>query len=66
MSVLNELWKRPVYKPEIHGLHGTLFYDYAAKRRHLPKSRCEIDRNPLQINEAERDLYAGLRAKREG
>lgn len=27
-ATLNSLWQRPIAKGEVHGLHGTLFYDY--------------------------------------
>jgi hypothetical protein len=49
-DVFGAIWKRPILKPDVNGLHGTLFYNYFDKRHHLP------------INQAQRDLY---RAKRD-
>lgn len=61
-KTLSELWARPVHKREVQGIHGTLFYDHKDKAKYLPESRREIDRATGQINEAERALYARLRA----
>ncbi len=61
-EVFGAIWKRPILKPDVNGLHGTLFYNYFDKRQHLPKSKREIDRPEGQINQAQRDLY---RAKRD-
>jgi len=58
--MMADLWSRPIHKSKANGVHGTLFYDYADKAHHLPASRREIDRNPLQINPATRELYARL------
>jgi hypothetical protein len=60
-TVLNNLWLRPIHKSKAVGIHGTLFYNYADKRHHLPASKREIDRDPSQINQAERELYARMR-----
>ena len=60
-AVLNNLWLRPIHKSKAVGIHGTLFYNYADKRHHLPASKREIDRDPSQINPAERELYASMR-----
>ena len=60
-EVLNNLWLRPIHKSKADGIHGTLFYNYADKRHHLPVSKREIDRDPSQINQAERELYARTR-----
>ena len=60
-EVLTPIWGRPIHKRDAQGIHGTLFYGYAAKRKHLPKTKCEVDRDPLQINPAERELDAKLR-----
>jgi hypothetical protein len=58
---LSRLWDRPIHKSDVHGIHGTLYYDYKEKAKYLPESRREIDRPPSQINEAERALYEKLR-----
>lgn len=60
-ATLSKIWNRPIHKQDIRGLHGTLFYDYLNKTKYIPKSKCEIDRPPGQLNEAERALYAKLR-----
>jgi hypothetical protein len=62
-KTLSGLWKRPIYKRDAQGIHGTLFYDYQEKAKYLPTSRREIDRATGQINESERALYEGLRSK---
>jgi len=63
-AILGEIWKRPVYKGEANGIHGTLYYDYQERRKYLPSSKREIDRDPSYINEWERFLYAKRRAER--
>jgi hypothetical protein len=60
---MSKLWKRPIHKRDVHGIHGTLFYDYKAKSKYLPESKREIDRAASQINEAQRALYERLRAR---
>jgi hypothetical protein len=60
-EILNNLWLRPVPKGKAVGVDGTLYYGYTAKRAHLPASKREIDRDPSQLNEAQRDLYERLR-----
>jgi hypothetical protein len=65
-KTLSKLWERPIYKHDVKGIHGTLFYDYKEKAGYLPKSRREMDRAPGQINEAERALYARLRKTHDG
>jgi hypothetical protein len=59
---LSSLWERPIHKSQVHGIHGTLYYDYKEKSGYLPESKREIDRAPGQINKAQRALYAKLRA----
>ena len=61
-ALMPAIWERPIHKRDAAGIHGTLFYGHAAKRRHLPDSKREIDRDPRQINAAERALYARLRS----
>ncbi len=63
VQILNSLWLRPVHKTAATGIHGTLYYDYSDQRHHLPASKREIDRDPSQINQSERDLYTRLRAE---
>ncbi len=49
-KTLSKLWEKPLYKPDIRGIHGTLFYDYKEKSKHLPESKREVDRISGQIN----------------
>lgn len=65
-KTLSRVWERPVYKHDVQGIHGTLYYDYKEKAKFLPESKREIDRATGQINESERVLYARLREAREG
>ena len=58
-KTLSGLWDRPIYKHDVQGIHGTLYYDHKEKAAYLPKSRREIDRDG--VNEAERALYARVR-----
>lgn len=60
-NALSKLWERPIYKGDVQGIHGTLFYGYKEKSKYLPESRREIDRAPGQINDFERSLYEKLR-----
>lgn len=41
-EALEEVWARPVRKPEVIGIHGTLFYELAQKKRFYP-SKSERD-----------------------
>jgi hypothetical protein len=34
-----DLWKRPVAKKDVRGIHGTLFYQLTHKRRYYPTKR---------------------------
>jgi hypothetical protein len=58
-KTLSKLWGRPIYKHDVRGIHGTLYYDWKEKAEYLPKSRREIDRDG--VNESERALYARVR-----
>ena len=58
-KTLSQLWE-PIYKHDVQGIHGTLYYDYKEKAKYLPESRREIDRR-AGLNEAESALYARLR-----
>jgi hypothetical protein len=65
-KTLSRLWERPIYKHDVEGIHGTLYYDFKEKAKYLPESKREIDRPAGQINESERALYARLREAHEG
>jgi len=56
-KILSAIWGRPIIKREICGLHGTLFYDWAGRRQHLPVTRREVDLAESAINEAQRRLF---------
>jgi hypothetical protein len=62
-AILNNLWLRPIHKTAVTGIHGTLYYNYADVRHDLPVSKREVDRDPSQINQAQRELYARIRAE---
>jgi hypothetical protein len=59
---LSRLWTRPIYKHDVKGIHGTLYYDWKEKAHCLPKSKREIDRSG--VNEYEQALYQSVRSKR--
>jgi len=40
--ILDKIWARPVRKPDVVGIHGTLFYELARKKRFYP-SKSERD-----------------------
>jgi hypothetical protein len=63
-KTLSGLWERPIYKHDVQGIHGTLYYNHKEKARYLPKSRRELDRSG--VNESERALYARLREPSQG
>jgi hypothetical protein len=46
-QILARMWKRRLSKPEINGIHGTLFYELTDKKQFYP-------------NKKESDLTAGL------
>lgn len=56
-EILTAVWERPVLKREANGLHGTLFYDWAERRHHLPITKREIDLDKGAINDAQRALF---------
>ncbi|BAS58989.1 hypothetical protein NIES2135_14910 [Leptolyngbya boryana NIES-2135] len=38
-QILARLWKRRVKKSEVHGIHGTLFYQLSEKKRFYPNKK---------------------------
>ena len=58
---LTLLWKRPILKEDVQGIHGTLFYGYGHRAKYLPDSRCEVDRDLGQLNQWQRLLYSQAR-----
>jgi hypothetical protein len=63
-SLLERMWRRPVWKPTAKGIHGTLFFELEAKKAWYPTRR-ELDVDPSCINDAQRRLYARKRRERE-
>jgi hypothetical protein len=59
--VLSPIWERPILKRDAQGIHGTLYYEYEARRHHLPASKREVDWDELAINPAQRRLFASKR-----
>lgn len=57
-SVLTPIWGRPILKRDALGIHGTLFYDNADRRDHIPPSKREVDWDSGSVNKAQRDLFA--------
>lgn len=51
-SILMNVWKRPIKKPNAIGIHGTLFYGLDKKKRYYPsKSEKDVEgppHSPLQ------------------
>ncbi|HWG16218.1 MAG TPA: hypothetical protein VN678_00055 [Acidobacteriaceae bacterium] len=62
-EVLSMMWKSPIHKRDVKGIHGTLYYDYQQKGKYLPITKREIDRSAGQLNDAERELYSKLRLR---
>lgn len=56
-EILKAIWERPVLKRDAIGLHGTLFYNWASRRCHLPTTKREVDLDEGSINEAQRRLF---------
>jgi hypothetical protein len=47
--ITGELWKRPVRKDSVQGIHGTLFYQLTQKKRYYPTKK-ESEMVPLGID----------------
>jgi hypothetical protein len=45
-KIQSELWNRPVNKKDVHGIHGTLFYQLTKKKRYYPTKK-ESEMVPL-------------------
>ena len=60
-AIVECMWGRPILKRDAHGIHGTLFYGWLDRRRHLPPSKREIDFDPSSINAAQRRLFGSSR-----
>lgn len=60
-AVLGPLWERPILKRDAKGIDGTLFYDWGARRAHLPATKREVDWDDRSLNEAQRRLFRSRR-----
>ena len=60
-QILKPVWDRPILKRDAQGIHGTLYYEYEAKRQYLPATKREVDWDHHAINAAQRDLFARKR-----
>lgn len=49
IEITQELWKRPVEKRTVQGIHGTLFYQLPHKKRYYPTKK-ESEMVPLGID----------------
>jgi hypothetical protein len=59
--ILLPVWERPILKRDAQGIHGTLYYGYADRKRYLPVSKREVDWDDYCINSAQRQLFASKR-----
>lgn len=42
----NDIWQRRINKAEVHGIHGTIFYELEVKKIYYPTRRDEEACNP--------------------
>jgi hypothetical protein len=56
-KVVEPMWDRPILKRDALGIHGTLFYGWERRRKHLPTSKREVDLDPVSLNSAQRQLF---------
>jgi hypothetical protein len=40
-QIMRNVWKRPVKKPDVTGIHGTLFYELLWKKKYYPNKRSD-------------------------
>jgi hypothetical protein len=40
-EIMRNVWKRPVKKPDVTGIHGTLFYELLWKKKYYPNKRSD-------------------------
>ena len=38
-EIMRSVWKRPIKKPEVTGIHGTIFYELLWKKKYYPNKR---------------------------
>jgi hypothetical protein len=61
VRILGPIWERPILKRDAQGIHGTLYYEYAARRQYLPATKREMDWDDQAVNPAQRKLFASKR-----
>lgn len=59
--ILGPIWERPILKRDAQGIHGTLYYEYAARRQYLPATKREMDWDDQAVNSVQRKLFASKR-----
>jgi hypothetical protein len=59
--ILRPIWERSILKRDAQGIHGTLYYEYEDRRKHLPATKREVDWYQGAINSAQRRLFASKR-----
>lgn len=55
-AALNRIWERPIRKRDVHGIHGTLFYQLERYKGWYHEKR-EDAVDPSAINQAQRRLF---------
>ncbi len=55
-EALNRIWERPIRKQDVHGIHGTLFYQLERYKQWYRENR-EAAIDPSAINSAQRRLF---------
>ena len=38
-AIMRNVWKRPVEKSDVRGIHGTVFYELLQKKKYYPNKR---------------------------
>lgn len=39
LTFMTEIWKRPIHKSKVNGIHGTLFYQLEFKKEYYPSRK---------------------------
>lgn len=55
-AAANRIWERPIRKRDIHGIHGTLFYDLD-RYKSIYREKREDGIDPRAVNAAQRRLF---------
>ncbi len=57
-DALLAIWDRPIAKPDVIGIHGTLLYEFGQKRKSFPPSKRERDWPLSALNASQRRLHS--------